>query len=135
MLQIDENDKIDCTLQLSNSNYNSSILLDTGALHGNYINEDVASILTKENKCKQTRRKIKGAFTSAEACSNLECDLCVKVINENTNEEQTMCFNAAVIDSNYEIIVGRNLIKERFPHSSCKQSDNIMIKGILAALL
>ena len=51
---------------------------------------------------------IKGAFTLAQTCSNLESDLCMNGINENKNKITTLCTNAAVINGPHEIIMGES---------------------------
>ena len=95
------------------SDSNVSILLDTGALHGNYISNDISAKIFKTCKenCRSVKRNIQGAMKGAQTCANLECSLCVDVINE-SNKKQSICFNAANIDTHHEIIIGRETIKD-----------------------
>jgi len=109
-----QNDLLDGELKLSNSTMPCTLLLDTGALHGNYINADVASRILKENKnmCREKKRKIQGAFKQSQSCSSLECEVDVHVTNESENKQQVLSFTAAVIDSQQDIIIGRQTIKD-----------------------
>jgi hypothetical protein len=107
-------DLVSCKIKFPNNcNATSTILLDTGALHGNYISHEVAEkiIENDKTKCKEKKRSVQGAFTTSHECSNVECNVCVNVTNEE-NCEQTFCFDAAVINTSQEIILGRQAIKE-----------------------
>ena len=46
-----------------------------------------------------------------QTCASLECSPCIDVNNE-YNQQQTVCFNAANIDSHHDIIIGRETIKD-----------------------
>jgi hypothetical protein len=101
---------INATIVFNNRKREVQALIDSGALQGNYISKDIKdwlnSLGAKCTKC--VSPVVCSAFkngTCHECLGNL--NLNIELINTNSNKPYTFDTNANVINSSFDLIIGR----------------------------
>ena len=85
------------------------LLLDSGAIHGDYISKDLAQwiFLSDCNKCKGKKSKVRGVIGDRIENIEQQCEVKIVFMNEKTKSNETITKHASVVDIKYPIIVGR----------------------------
>ena len=89
-------------------------LLDTGALDGDYISEELGQLIQDldANACKDKRCKVMGAISGTSTIVNKKCDVMIVFVNETNNCNETIKICASIINTAFPIILGRKTIKK-----------------------
>ena len=105
---------IPCTLLYYNSQHTgreAKLLLDTGAITDNFIDRELANELVSQGSVIINKSvTVAGGITDACQKCHGSISIRVKVIDE-FSKERTFGFQALIIDSPFDLIVGRNTIK------------------------
>jgi hypothetical protein len=86
-------------------------LIDTGALHANYVNEETARAFKALGAVPiDSNVKVCRAFKGKCNSASEKLSLFVTITNENTKEMETMFLDFTVIETEYDMIIGRPTI-------------------------
>ena len=87
-------------------------LIDTGALHGNYVNREMAQTLREQGATGiPCRQRIISALNSSQIATQ-KFSFIVTIVNELANKSEKLLLEATEIDIDYEIVIGRPTIKQ-----------------------
>ena len=87
-------------------------LIDTGALHGNYVSREMAQTLREQGAIGLAcRQRIISALNSSQIATR-KFSIIVTISNEQTNENEDLLLEATEIDIDYELVIGRPTIKQ-----------------------
>jgi hypothetical protein len=129
----------DSLLPVSITHANHSIthhraLVDTGALHGDYISREMAQTLREQGATGiPCRQRIISALNSSQLATE-KFSIIVTIFNEVSNHDENLLLEATVIDIDYEIVIGRptikinNLIDKVRKHLVCNTQHTIVAK-------
>ena len=96
------------TLTFQNHSLNVRALIDTGALHANYISEETARAFKALGaKPVNSRVRVCSAFKGKCNSASEKLALFVTITNEVTNELETDVLEFTVIETDYDMIIGR----------------------------
>jgi hypothetical protein len=100
-------------LQANGATRRVRCLIDSGAIQGNYISRRVAKWLADNGKTScSCNRTIFSAFATDCGYKTDVCyDHALTIFNPITKMEQTLDLNFAVIESNFDVIIGYNAIR------------------------
>ena len=109
-------------------------LVDTGALHGDYISREMAQTLREQGATGiPCRQRIISALNSSQLATE-KFSIIVTIFNEVSNHDENLLLEATVIDIDYEIVIGRptikinNLIDKVRKHLVCNTQHTIVAK-------
>jgi hypothetical protein len=105
-----------CSLQNNNlplhKGLNIRALLDTGAIESNYISKEVETELIKDgakrHKCKKL---VCSGFKTCTSCLG-SYNIFLKFFNEINKVDEIIPIECSVIDTDFDLIIGRKVIKE-----------------------
>ena len=104
---------IPCEITLNNNVYNVYALFDTGALQDNYINKTVATWLTSQGALTCGCRKLVcSAFSNVCQTVVGKLSFMLTFFNQLKKENEQLEISASIIDSPYELIIGRPSIRQ-----------------------
>lgn len=116
LLPASTDELIDVVLVISERVHTQSLraLVDTGALDGNYVSQPIAAMLKKlgvvSERC---NANVCSALTGGKCCAINEIfNLRIIIRHEHTFEEHSFSISAKVINIDYDLIIGRNTIRE-----------------------
>ena len=105
---------IECIVKIHDKQLKTHLLLDSGALHGDYISKKISTWI-KQQECKQCKG-IEGKVRSAigKEVTNIDeyCEFDLMFVNEINKMNETIKIEASILDINYPIIIGRESIKK-----------------------
>jgi len=105
-------DVVPCSIVLDHTTLTTSMLVDSGALDGDYINRDTADTLRAAGvKPSGAKKRVCGALNDVCEISEGKFPLQVNFLNENTNKIETLHAHASCINTQWPIIIGRPTIK------------------------
>ena len=105
-------DVVDCKIILPSTTLTTTMLVDSGALNGNYVNTELAEEM-KRNGIVPVRcnKKVCGAVNGACATVHEKYPLTLTFNNEVTNKKETIHTDATNINTTWPVIIGRPTIK------------------------
>jgi hypothetical protein len=87
-------------------------LIDTGALHGNYVSREMAQMLRERGAIGLAcRQRIISALNSSQIATQ-KFLITVTISNEQNNKKENLLLEASEIDIDYELVIGRPTIKQ-----------------------
>ena len=114
LLSDNKNNKhtVECNIKKDDETLTINALIDTGALQASYVSQSVADWLKSRGtpcECGERcqKKKICSAFSNVCSKPNGEISFDLQFKNEINNVFETITILASVINTNYDIIVGR----------------------------
>ena len=106
-----QSNTIPCVLRSKGVTRPINVFIDTGALHGNYCSPDIADwLLDKGESFCHCVTEVCSPINNTCRIDRNNKSFAVHVLNETANFD--FKFNATILDSQYDIIIGRPTIKE-----------------------
>jgi hypothetical protein len=125
-------------LQISNTKpLDVEVLIDTGALQGNYVNKQIASMLNNNGlNIIKNNKQICSAINNTPCFDSLgSLEFYLTYLNEISNKPETIFSNFSVIDSPFEVIIGRptiikhELLMKLNCHFKIQKKENLLLKN------
>jgi hypothetical protein len=105
-------DVVPCDIVMSDETLTTSMLIDSGALDGDYISKDIANKLRAAGvQPRGAKKRVCSAFNDMCELSEGKFSLQINYVNEHTDKTETMHTTASCINTPWPIIIGRPTIK------------------------